>query len=368
MCLGDVVTLKRGHDLPESERREGSVPVVSSSGITGYHHEAKALAPGVVTGRYGTLGEVFYIEQDYWPLNTALYAIDFKGNHPRFVAYFLQHALSSYQSDKAAVPGVNRNVLHGLKVKAPDRDTQERIAQVLSAYDDLIENNERRMALLEEAVRQVYLEWFVRLRFPGHEHTKIVDGVPEGWEQSHLRDVADVNQRSLSSSFEGQIFYVDISSVTPGKINEHATLDFRDAPSRARRVVKHGDIIWSCVRPNRRSHAIIWEPSSNLIVSTGFAVITPRLIPTSYLYEAVTTDGFVGYLEKQARGAAYPAVTAADFQRARILVPPQSLLQVFDDAVDPAIGLAANLSLQNKSLRAARDLLLPRLMTGEIAV
>jgi type I restriction enzyme, S subunit len=91
--LGDVVTLKRGHDLPDSLRQDGEVPVVSSSGVTGYHNESKAKPPGVVTGRYGTLGEVFYIEQDYWPLNTALYVTDFKGNHPRFVAYFLQNVM-----------------------------------------------------------------------------------------------------------------------------------------------------------------------------------------------------------------------------------------------------------------------------------
>ena len=71
-------------------------------------------------GRYGTLGEVFYLEEDYWPLNTALYVTDFKGNHPRFVAYFLESVLRNYQSDKAAVPGVNRNVLHELKVRCPD--------------------------------------------------------------------------------------------------------------------------------------------------------------------------------------------------------------------------------------------------------
>jgi len=138
--LGDVITLKRGHDLPESQRQGGEVPVISSSGITGYHNEPKAKAPGVVTGRYGTLGEVFYIEQDYWPLNTALYVTDFKGNHPRFVAYLLQNVLKNYQSDKAAVPGVNRNDLHDMKVRSTEPQSQERIASILSAYDDLIEN------------------------------------------------------------------------------------------------------------------------------------------------------------------------------------------------------------------------------------
>src|SRR5947208_10579652 len=94
--LGDVLTLRRGHDLPADGRQDGDVPVVSSSGITGYHNEAKAKAPGVVTGRYGTLGEVFYMEEDYWPLNTALYVVDFKGTHPRFAAYFLKNILRNY--------------------------------------------------------------------------------------------------------------------------------------------------------------------------------------------------------------------------------------------------------------------------------
>jgi type I restriction enzyme, S subunit len=163
--LGDVVTLQRGHDLPEASRKEGPVPVVSSSGITGYHNIAKAQPPGVVTGRYGTLGEVFYVEEPYWPLNTALYAIDFHGNNPRFISYFLKQVLRRTRSDKAAVPGVNRNDLHEIQVRIPDADIQGRIADIAATYDDLIENNLRRIRLLEEAARLLYREWFVLFRF-----------------------------------------------------------------------------------------------------------------------------------------------------------------------------------------------------------
>jgi type I restriction enzyme S subunit len=165
--LGDVVKLQRGHDLPDRLRREGSVPVVSSSGVTGRHSEAKAESPGVVTGRYGTIGEVFFVEEPYWPLNTALYVVDFKGNDPRFVSYLLRNTLRNYKTEKAAVPGVDRNVLHLLKVRAPDAPIQKSIVSILSAYDDLIENNRRRIALLEEAARMLYREWFVHFRFPG---------------------------------------------------------------------------------------------------------------------------------------------------------------------------------------------------------
>jgi hypothetical protein len=88
--LGDVLTLQRGFDLAERLRVPGHVPIVSSSGVSGYHSVAKVKAPGVVTGRYGTLGEVFYVDEDFWPLNTTLWVKDFKGNHPRFVSFLLQ--------------------------------------------------------------------------------------------------------------------------------------------------------------------------------------------------------------------------------------------------------------------------------------
>ena len=178
--LGGVVTLKRGHDLPNDKRIPGIVPVVSSSGITGSHNVAKADPPGVVTGRYGTIGEVFFVTEPYWPLNTALYAIDFHGNNPLFVSYFLRNKLRNYKSDKAAVPGVDRNVLHKIPVRCPDIQTQGKIASVLSAYDKLIVNSERQIELLECSARLVFEEWFVRLRYPGYENRNVNDKMPDG--------------------------------------------------------------------------------------------------------------------------------------------------------------------------------------------
>ena len=268
----------------------------------------------------------------------------------------------------AAQPKLSQQNMKKIKILLPDHPTQQRVASILSTYDDLIENNRRRMALLEEAARQVYQEWFVRLRFPGHEHTRIVDGVPEGWEKRRLGDVANINNENLKSSFDGEIEYIDIASVSPGCIDETTKYEYRDAPSRARRIVRHGDIIWSCVRPNRRSYAIIWQPAENLIASTGFAVISPKNLPTSYLYQAVTSEQFVGYLNNHAKGAAYPAVVSADFERAEIIVPSQSLVRSFNEIVEPMIEQGHCLKQQNQKHRTARDLLLPKLMSGEVAV
>jgi type I restriction enzyme, S subunit len=129
--LGTVLTLQRGHDLPTQDRTEGEIPIVSSSGITGFHNMKKADAPGVVTGRYGTIGQVYYIDRDYWPLNTSLYVVDFKGNPSLFIHHLLSRTLGTIQSDKAAVPGVNRNVLHAIEVLSPSRRLRESFAEIV---------------------------------------------------------------------------------------------------------------------------------------------------------------------------------------------------------------------------------------------
>src|SRR5882762_8757953 len=134
--LGDVIELKRGYDLPISQRQAGPIPIVSSSGFSGFHNVAMVKGPGVVTGRYGTIGQVFYVEEDFWPLNTTLYVRDFKGNLPRFIGYFLRTIDYLAYSDKAAVPGVNRNHLHEAKVRCPPLTAQRDIADILSSLDD----------------------------------------------------------------------------------------------------------------------------------------------------------------------------------------------------------------------------------------
>ena len=291
----------------------------------------------------------------------------------RYLLYFLiSPPMQSYMLSRAGTGGtrnaLTKEMIQHFEIPKPPLDEQRRIAEVLTAYDELMENNRRRMALLEEAARQLYAEWFVRLRYPGHARTRRADTLPKGWTRRPLGEVADVNRETLGSSFQGELEYVDISAVTPGRIAETTRYDFADAPSRARRVVRHGDIIWSCVRPNRRSHAVIWNPEPNLIVSTGFAVLTPKTLPTSYLYEATTTDAFVRNLENRARGAAYPAVVARDFEESEIRVPPAPLVSAFNDFAEPLLAQLKTLTFQTQKLRTARDLLLPRLMSGEIAV
>ena len=365
--LGEVVNLKRGYDLPHTDRVPGPFPIVSSSGITDHHAEAKVKGPGVITGRYGTLGEVFFVEEDFWPLNTSLYVQDFKGNDPRFISYLLRQLNFGTQNAAGAVPGVNRNHLHAIEVRVPPLPVQRRIAGILSAYDDLIENSQRRIRILEGVARALYREWFVEYRFPGHEKLPRVASplgdIPKGWEVKPLSEVAEVNCAQISPRHAPEeVHYIDIASVSPGQIDAVTTHLFSEAPGRARRIVHHGDVLWSCVRPNRRSHALVMYPEPDTIASTGFAVLTAKAVPYTFLYAATITDEFVGYLTNNASGAAYPAVTASTFEKAELIVPPPDLLRRFGEVTVPLAEEAHFLGAQIKNLRKTRDLLLPRLL------
>ncbi|MEI6110280.1 MAG: restriction endonuclease subunit S [Cyanobium sp. ELA712] len=130
--LSDLCNLKRGHDLPASNRTPGPIPVISSSGISGSHSETHIRGPGVVTGRYGTIGKVFYVETDYWPLNTTLYVDDVKGNPPRFIFHVLGEVNFQKYIDKAAVPGVNRNHLHAEPMVLPPMELRQAFANTVS--------------------------------------------------------------------------------------------------------------------------------------------------------------------------------------------------------------------------------------------
>lgn len=367
--LQDLVFFQRGYDITKAEQKPGNIPVVSSSGVNSYHSEAKVDGPGVVIGRKGSLGTVHYVDGPYWPHDTTLWSKDFKGNLPRFVFYYLQTlGLERYDVGNSN-PTLNRNHIHRLDILLPEYQIQERIVEVLSAYDDLIENNRRRIQLLEEAARLLYREWFVNLRFPGHEHVRIVDGVPEGWEKKTLGEIAATNVESYKASTLPDIInYIDISSVEQGRITKKNTMPSSEAPGRARRKARPGDIIWSNVRPNLRAFALILDPEENDVFSTGFTVISPITVPFTYLYLFVTTDEFVGHLVNHTTGASYPAVRSEDFERAIVLVPPKQVLELFNEKAEPIYKFISVLEEEMKLLAQARDLLLPRLMNGGVAV
>ncbi|WP_168190972.1 restriction endonuclease subunit S [Pseudomonas sp. PIC25] len=194
--LEQLVTLQRGFDITKAEQTAGCYPVISSSGTKSYHGAFKVNGPGVVIGRKGTLGTVFFSAGDFWPHDTTLWVKEFHGNDPLFCYYFLKTMGFERYDVGASNPTLNRNHIHGLLVRVPEIGTQRRIASILSAYDDLIENNTRRIEILEEMARRLYEEWFVQFRFPGYEGVEFKESelglIPEGWRLTTVAETFEI--------------------------------------------------------------------------------------------------------------------------------------------------------------------------------
>ena len=341
----DFVTLQRGFDLPKSRMTDGIAPVFGSNCVIGFHDEAKVEAPGVVTGRSGTLGLVQYSEQPFWPHNTTLWVKDFKGNSPRFVYYKLQTLHLERFNGGASVPTLNRNVLDTLPVKISERTAQDRIASTLSAYDDLIENNRRRIQLLEQAARLLYKEWFVHLRFPGHEHTTITDGVPEGWERKPLGEIGPLNY--------GKALKKDDCLPGPfpvfGSSGIIGTHEKSLVPGPAIIVGRKGN-----VGSTYRSQDDFYPIDTVYFIEAEYCSI--------HLYQALLNTQFIN------TDVAVPGLNR-DFAHSRLLlVPDNKILALFEQQATTIYEQINRLTKHNQALAKARDLLLPRLMNGEMVI
>lgn len=264
----------------------------------------------------------------------------------RFIKYKFDTIKRQYQqvSQGAAQDNLPLEKLLAFKLKVPPPQTQREIADVLSAYDDLIENNRRRMALLEEAARLLYREWFVRLRFPGHEHARIVNGVPEGWERVPLGERVTLNYGKALKADErvDGPFHVYGSS---GIVGHHEKPLVRGPGIIIGRKGNVGSVFWS---------------------SKDFYPID-----TVYYVEAAAGNLYLFYALKHmhfiSTDVAVPGLNRDLAYSRPLLLPSKRTLGQFLDAVSPAHEQVDKLGEMNAKLRAARDLLLPRLMSGEIA-
>lgn len=353
--LGDVLTLKRGYDLAERARKPGDIPIVSSSGITGWHDAAKVRGPGVVTGRYGTLGEVFYIPTDFWPLNTSLYVKDFKGNDPRFCVYLLISLQIGHGNVASAVPGVNRNHLHELIVRCPSLDVQRRIASILSAYDDLIEVNTRRIAILEEMTRRVFDEWFIK---------SAMQPLLKGWRTACLGDlVEEVRDTVLPSDVPPETPYVGLEHMP----RRSTTLDAwgrADEVASTKHRFRTGDILFGKIRPY--FHKVVIAPFEG-VASSDAIVMRPTGSDAAAVAACLaSSDAFVAHAVQTSNGTKMPRANWNVLRKYEIRLPPTDTLKRFADIVMPAHRLCSNLAFGSANLRATRDLLLPKLISGEI--
>lgn len=270
----------------------------------------------------------------------------------------------------ATIKHLPREKLAKVEIAFPSLSVQCRIADYLSAYDDLIENNRRRMALLEESARLLYREWFVRLRFPGYEHTRIVDGVPEGWERKALTELTCFLKRGITPNYndEAEGLVINQKCIRYGRVNvELARRQSKEV--KPERQLQPGDVLVNSTGEGTLGRvAQLKVPMPMTTVDTHVTIVRPRPdIPHHYFGLAVME--WEPRFSTMGKGATNQTeLSPAAIGNTEILLPPKLLLEEFDFIVGPFYEQVSNLVSQNQKLRTARDLLLPRLMSGEIEV
>ena len=293
---------------------------------------------------------------------------------PVFVGRLVEsHIYKSFVQSRiggAAQPSASAPVLGSFEFPLPPRHAQTRIADILSAYDDLIENNRRRMALLEGGARQLYREWFVRLRFPGHEHTRITDGVPEGWERVQIRDIGDVvtgktPSTKATDNYGEEIPFIKApdmhGNVYVTKTESH--LSQKGAETQKGKYIPADSLLVSCIG----TVGIVALSSTRSQFNQQINAVIPFDEHCRY-YCFFAFKDLRQRMEAIGGGVTMDNVNKSKFENLEVIRPTLRLLRDFDETCAPMFRLILTLSLQNEKLRAARDLLLPRLMSGEIAV
>jgi type I restriction enzyme S subunit len=308
----------------------------------------------------------------------ALVRPDPKKVDSRFLLYYFlsdrwRKVVESFVITGATVDRIPLEKFPEFPVALPKLSVQEAIVSTLSAYDDLIENNRRRMELLEQAARLLYQEWFVRLRFPGHEPTKHVDGIPEGWELKPLSDLCQSIDYGYTASAEPEEVgpkFLRITDIVPSFIEWASVPYCQVEEERLERFrLREGDIVVArtgatvgyAKRLNRRHPEAVF---ASYLVRLRLKAEVDNVMVGVF----VESDAYKRYVQSRVGGAAQPNANARVLAAAEILVPPPSVQRHFHALAEPFVDECEVLQLQNQNLKAARDLLLPRLMSGEIAV
>ena len=379
--LGDALEFHSNRRIPlsslERETRQGDYRYYGAQGVIDH------LDDFIFDGEFVLIAEdganlvtrnqpiAFLVDGQFWVNNHAHVV---RGKDGVLDNYFLTAALNhtsvaGYVTG-AAQPKLSQGNLRLVELPLPDWATQRRISSMLRAYDDLIENNRRRMALLEESARLLYREWFVHLRFPGHESTRVVDGLPVGWERVPLEQVADfrlgkmLDQQKNKGELKPYLANINV------RWGEVVLTDLREMRFEENQLdafgLKFGDIVM-CEGGEPGRCAIWKEQLPGMMFQKAIHRIRCRdTMPYVYLYHALRHQGQSGHLASLFTGSTIKHFPREKLAKVTVVVPPKRLLDSFADHVVPIEKQLGQLEAASRQASQARDLLLPKLMNGEI--
>ena len=391
--LGDLIEFQRGYDLPKSEFKSGTVPVISSNGILGYHNEVKVKAPGITIGRSGTVGIPHYITTDFFPHNTSLFVKNFKGNNTKYIFYLLKNLKLNDRKSGSGVPTMNRNHLHPLKIKAyTNTIDQQKIASVLSSLDKKIELNNKINKELEAMAKTLYDYWLTQFDFPDVNgkpykssggkmvyNEELKREIPEGWDVKELKTLikiergisyksTDISDNIGSPMINLNSFYLD------GSYKPKGIKYFNNTYSK-NKVVNAGDLIIATTDVTRNAYIIgkaviipdIYQ--NDILLSCDIAkVVYDNSLDKYFLEKLFNSDFYHEYIKGFANGTLVLHLNTDGIGWYKTFIPARDLLEKFSRLMKPIQKKKELVTLENEELSKLRDWLLPMLMNGQVKV
>jgi len=371
--LDKFVTLQRGFDLPAQNRIMGVIPIIASNGLTGFHNVSKVLAPGVVLGRSGSVGNPQLIKDDFWPLNTTLFVKDFHGNNPTFVYYALKTIDFKSFDAGGTVPTLNRNHLTQIAIPEVHPKMQTTIAGILSNLDKKIETNKQLSKTLEDIAQTIFKSWFIDFDpvkakmagqkpvgmdaataalFPDFMEDSELGLIPKGWEVRPLGEIVDLTWGDAKTTKASYVSMGYLAYSAKGQDGVLPTYKY-DQVGIVLSAIGAGcgktwlaTGKWSCIKNTIR-----------LLEKAEY----PDAIP--YVYLVTANPDFW-----PKRGSAQPFIGQEDSRGVRIIVPNRNLLDVFAQVVTPMYEQVSQLKLENVSLEKIRNQILGPLISGELQI
>lgn len=376
--LGDISkniqTGPFGSQLHQSDYSECGIPVVMPKDLVGGKISEESIARvdkthverlcrhkievgDILYSRRGDVGRCAHVtkKEEGWLCGTGCLrvTIDSEKADSRFVFFQLQHPDTVGWVEKHAVGAtmlnLNTTILSSVPIRLPTLEIQKRIADILSAYDDLIENNQKQIKLLEEAAQRLYKEWFVDLRFPGHENTKIMDGVPEGWSRTNINEILTFHRGYdlTKNEMKAGRYPVVGSTTVIGYHNEFKIKGPGIVTGRSGSLGKY-QFIWDNFWPHNTSLYISDYKDHNIF----------------FVYSLLQTVDFASLNN----GGAIPTLNRNVLSNIEVIEPTDELQEMFAKIAEAQYRKIRNLEKQNNQLKMARDVLLPKLMSGEVEV
>lgn len=377
--IGEILTFKRGHDLPVSNFKDGKHPVYGSSGLLGYHNVKTTNGPGVVIGRSGnSVGRAHYSPVDFWAHNTTLYVQEYKNSIPEYIYYLMVYLKLGKYEGGSAVPTLNRNNIHNITIEIPSLiEEQKEIAKTLSKLDKKITLLRQQNQTLEELAQTLFKRWFVEFEFPNEKGEpykssggKMVESelceILEGWELLPLSSIADylnglACQKYPIENDNEKLPVLKIKELGNGVSNNS---DWATSKVDDKYIIKNGDIIFSW---SGTLMLKIWD-GEDCVLNQHLFKVTSDKFPKWFIYQWTNYHLRHFIAVAQSKATTMGHIKRSHLDEAMCFIPTEELLKKYNASFSSMMLSLINNNKEICTLTQLRDILLPKLMSGELRI